>query len=592
MTSTTSPRRVYGSIRRQDQPQPGLAVVLRPAGGGAALQEALTDAQGNFEFQYLPLGPGLPLEVTLSGSEVQPVPVSPVAFVHEMTIRLPPPAPPVRVCVGGRLVRADRLKVLQEDADGVLRQAIVDMGLRLPLSLPQLARLLAYVLEAFPSDDLLGEGGCETPLTRWVEAAIGELGVGVDWTGMLIPPSLPTEMKEHRCGPFRIFYPGEVSDPPSETPIVLPGTANILGYTRAQGEPNVIQRICFWLTYARERFVASGAFKDPCMGGEIQVHTTGTSGGEAKKGKIRINLGLDDDEMARLLVHEYMHLIQEEYESACDCGSWHDGREGGGVLAEEFVMPAANTHVSYANRSGGVLSAPNTDMANRNYAQSLLLLYLAEQHPRGGMWMYRGWLERFAAQGYDPARLGDTLRELWPVPPAQGIRYDGAVWPAEDTLFGNFWLACALKDMSASAVDARFGFAGNAEFSLLGLGPRYTRMLPVKIESQQTIRAFHAATPVDLTVMPYGACFFRFEVVSSVDEVRVDFEASGALTRPLVQVAVMEPGHRIRTIVRTTSMRWGTSFPSAQNGFRIHHLWVVIAGMETSGNFRLTVMGV
>lgn len=592
MTSTTFPRRVCGSIRRQDQPQPGVPVVLRTSDDGAVLQESLTDAQGAFEFQYVPGPPERPLELALlEPGDVQPIPVSAIAAVHVMAIRLPPPDPPARVCLGGRWVLAHRLQELRADAKGVLGQAMEEKGLWPPLSLSKFARLLAFVLEPLPFDDLLGPGGCETPLARWVEATVAELGPPVDWVGMLIPPPSAAAMKEHRCGPFRIFYGSNVNDPPSATPIVLPGTATILGYTSAQGEPNVIQRICFWLTFARERFVASGAFKDPLAGGDIRVFTTGTSGGEGRKGVIRINPGLSDDETARLLVHEYMHLIQEEYEGPSDCASWCNGREGGSVLAEEFVMPAANTHVTFANALKGFLAAPGISMVERSYSQSLLLLYLAEQHPRGGMWMYKRWLELFGAKGYDPTLLGDTFRDLWPVPPSHGIRHDGAAWAAEDILFGNFWLACALKDLTASPVDARFGFAGNAEFSLLGTGQPYTRMRPVQITNAETLRRTSAYTFKDEVVMPYGARFYRFEVISSVDDIRVDFEASGAFTRPLIQVAVVEPGHRVRDIVRTTSARWGAAFPSAQNGFRIHHFWVVVAGMETSGKFTLVVTG-
>lgn len=592
--------RVFGCVVRNGEPGPGVEVVLREARGGIVVDRVRTDSRGAFDISHVSASVGTPLELAVPDSRVTPVPIPVSTPVHEVEIELPREGGDEPGSIDGRRAYAAALARLHEHGPALLADAMAGMSdSALPL---ERVRVLREVLTPVLPDHLLRRGDCETPLYQWLEAVGAELGEewGTDWEAGWLGDRLGAEangQKEHVCGPFKILYAdGEEGPDPyvSRTPITLPGTAFVLGHTDPQGPPNYIQRVCFWLSFARERFVSAGSFREPLGGGEVVVQITAdTSSGAAFKGRLYLNPRHSDDALARYAVHEYMHLIQEEYEKeyggAPKEGSWLRGREGGSVLAEELVLPAVNAHVGYANDRNGILSQPEISLSKQDYELSLLLLYLAEQHPRGGMWFYRRWLEVFGAAGYDPDVLPPLWADLWPTPPSHGIRHVGAAWSSGDTLLGNFWLACALKDLISSSSDPRFGLVGNGEFALLDRGVRYTRMRPVHVLRETTIRSHNRFTRGDVSVPSYGARFFRFEVPSSVDRVRIEFSATGTLTRPLVQVAVVEPGHRVREIVRTTNTTWAESFDSDQNSLRIHHLWVVVAGAEAGGEFRLSI---
>lgn len=582
--------RVSGFVRTDARGEAHVAVVVRAADTGERV-ETRTDSRGWFEVAH-PFADDAGLELLVEGAPAGAIPLPRGGTVHEVDVGLPADDRADRVRLGGRRVDAGRIARLREGGHAVLNGALREHGFGDDASAGDRARLLARILAPLPSDDLLEARGCQAPLQRWAEAVATEEAEWLgEWLGSLSPPRVaPGTTAEHVCGSFHLHVDpvGPRPDPwVSRTPITLPGSAAVLGHTDPHGPSNYVQRVCFWLSLARDRFLSAG-FREPNGGGTIHVMLTGCySGGYARNGWIWINPGLPEDELAPLLVHEYMHLVQEAYEPAAE-GPWHLGREGGSVLAEELVIPAANTHIAFANQQSGILAAPWLPLGEGSDPFSLFLHYLAEQHPKRGTWVYRRWLEIFAAGGNDPVHLGPALQDLWPVPPAAGVRHVGTAWPADDTLLGNFWLACALKDLHPAAPDPRFGFSCNAEFGLLARGRRYARLRPVHLVGDRYVRRGATFTQGG-TVRAYAADFFRLELSASVDEVRVALSTVGGFARPLLQVAVVESGHRVREVVRASDASWIETFPSEQDGIRIHHLWIVVAAAAVGGAYHLHV---
>jgi hypothetical protein len=469
---------------------------------------------------------------------------------------------------------------------------------------------------------------CFTPLVRFLHEAVRVK----DW-----PREVSLQLEEiltgydpeagyatFSCPNFTITYQTSGTDqPPSADTggnIIMPGTGTVVGSTTGgNGVPDYIEKLCFWLgnalnTYTNPPFNLA----NPAAGGAIPVDVTGTAAGSAPGPGMIIGRNLNDDLLAAVPTHELMHLIQDQYEGAGTAGGWSPGaREGGAVLGEDVVFDTHNRYIVQATTSG-TLSSPGTSLNSfaARYYLALFLKYITEQQssrvnpgdePAIGVETYRALLERFDADGYTDAALETAVRNL---PWYQSFYRFGYLDAAKldetssETLLGNFWLACYLKDLGNpvqihGVTERRFDFMedeDNATWDSIFLGADTVSTLgSVSLSTTSTLNSGGTITLSSGSggsVSTFAARFYKVNIASGVDTLRADFAAGAGFTHPLVQIVLVEPGNVVRDILRCDKTTWSRTIANARAGASLDHILVVVAGTDTGGSFTLTVQDV
>lgn len=526
--------------------------------------------------------------------------------------------PPARtVYVGG-------LAVSKEAFESLAPEDVLEVGRNAFKKEPE-ERALAILEGLHPSlaDDLRRPKLCGTPVTSVLE----DLVRAKKWDREI---ALTLEdilwgfggfgFTSYSCPPFSINYEttGSTAVDPTDTAsnITLPGAATVLGSTAANGVPDYIERICFWLQRAYQ------AFTDPPFGlssptGTITVDVIDDPGyGHGGLNHITIHYNLPNDLLAWVLVHELMHVFQAEYVANGTGGGWNPGMtEGGAVLAEDTVLDLINRYAGEADTffGEGTLLHPEYSLQGLSYKLSLFLKYLTEQQsaevqppdePRVGVDAYRRLLETFDAQSYTTAAFEQAVADL---PWYQSFFKFGYLDAAKldetssETLLGNFWLACYVKDLGVGIPDRRFDFMEDEDVSLAD--DIFPGGSPVPIGTLRSV-AFQGdvALPnggaVTLssgsggTVSPFAARFYKVSPAMGVNTLRVNFSAGAGFTRPLVQIVLVEPGNTVRDILRSDRTVWARTIANNRSGTRLDHLVIIVAGTDTGGPFTLSVQDV
>ena len=473
-------------------------------------------------------------------------------------------------------------------------------------------------------DDLLRPKLCNTPMTRllldivrikqWnreILLRLEEIIIGLDrFSGF--------GFTTYTCAPFVINYDTTgtfaVSTTDSVSNIVMPGTGTVVGTTAVNSVPDYIERICFWLQRALTVFTTPPySLRTPIGGGTIQVFVNDPNFGHAGGGVITVQNNLSNDLLAWVLVHELMHLVQEEYETNGTAGGWSPGREGGAVLAEDTVLDPINRYIAEADNfftGQGTLFAPQNSLRAQSYKQSLFLKYISEQHssrinpgdePTIGVETYRALLESFDASGWTTAAFEQAVNSLpwyqsfYKMDYLDAARLDEV---SSETLLGNFWLACYLKDFGVGSPDRRFDFMEDEENTLaddiLGSGAVST-LRSVNLEVDATLSpggSLTLSSGAGGSVSEFGARFFKVKPNASIDTVRVNFTANAGFTRPLVQVVAVESGNTVRDIVRTDRTSWNRTIANDRTGNKLDHLLIIVSGTDTGGTFSLSIQDV
>jgi len=421
------------------------------------------------------------------------------------------------------------------------------------------------------------------------------------------------------CPHFSIGYNDSGTDQPTAGDgggnITMPGTGAVVGSTiGGNGVPDYIEKLCFWLenalaTYTNPPF----SLRDPSAGGKIPVSVTGTSPGGAGGGAMTIGRNLNDDLLAAVPTHELMHLIQELYEGAGTTGIWNSGMvEGGAVLGEDVVFDTHNRYIVQAT-TVGTLASPNVSLtdAGARYYLALFLKYITEQQssrvnaldePAIGVETYRALLEQCDVDGYTSTAFETAIANL---PWYQSFFRFGYLDAARldetssETLLGNFWLACYLKDLGTAVPDRRFDFMEDEEdatWDTIFTGMNTVSTLgAVNLTSTNTLNAggnLTLSSGGGGSVNPFAARFYKVNVAGGVDTLRVDFTAGAAFTTPIVQIALIEPGNVVRDILRSDRTTWARTIANARGGTSLDHILIVVAGTDVGGTFTLTVQDV
>jgi hypothetical protein len=489
--------------------------------------------------------------------------------------------------------------------------------------LPEAATLLARLSPEL-TPETMRKRLCFTPLARFlrhtVELKRWDRAVALRLEEVLIGYTPTAGYASYTTPNFTLNYETSGSDQPPTSDsggnVTMPGTGTVVGTTiGGNGVPDYVERLGFWLENALATYVNPPfSLRNPAASGRIPVSVTGTAPGFAGGGSVTIGRNLNDDLLAAVPTHELMHLIQDLYETAGAAGDWNPGvREGGAVLAEDVVFDTHNRYLVEASLGGGTLQNPHRSLkdAGQRYELALFLKYLSEQQsgrvtaadePAIGVETYRQLLERFDAAGYTDPAFAQAVAAL---PWYQGFHRCSYLDAAKldetnsETLLGNFWLACVMKDFGLNVPDRRFDFMEDEEtatWDSIFMGGDVVGTLGSLTPTSSTTLTAGATITLSSgaggSVNPFAARVYKVDVGAAVDMVKLEFTAGAGFTEPLVQMLLVEPGNTVRDILRSDQRSWSRTVANLHGATALDHIMVVVAGTGTGGTFTLTVRDV
>ena len=410
------------------------------------------------------------------------------------------------------------------------------------------------------------------------------------------------------CPNFRITYQTAGSatvDPDSSAANVTdPGTATVIGNLPAGAPPTYIKRVCFWLERALAAYVAPPfSMRNPAAGGRIPVVINSAGFGSASpSGTFYLNNALNPDLLCAVTVHELFHMVQFMYPGS---GTWRGAMlEGGAVFAEDSSADSMNRYLDECgtNFNGiGVMADPNQSLSSAAYKTCLFWRYIAEQQspdttePFVGVETYRRIIELCSAGSFSTADIKQAIREL---PWYQDFYEFGYLDPARldrlssETTWGNYALACYLKDLGTNTPDARFDFIEDEENIFIDQvipgAPPSTTLASVTLAGTATVTTTTGAA-FNMSVNAFAHRYFEVTINPAVTSVQVDFTAGAGLTSRLFQIALIDTAGAVRDIHRTDAGAYSKRITNLRGGVRLQKLAVIVSGAETGGSFSVNV---
>ncbi len=459
---------------------------------------------------------------------------------------------------------------------------------------------------------------CETPILTTIEALIRkkrwprEVSLAVEDILRLRGNGFAEQT--HECTNFIITYqdagPAAVPSSTDTEDVIDPGSNPpvVLATLPAGGAPTYIKRICFWLERALAAYInAPFSMLNPAGSGKIPVVVNSSPYGSASPaGTFYLNNNLDPDLMCAVAVHELFHMVQFEYGGS---GTWRQSVfEGGAVFAEDTAADLMNRYIdeTRSNFNGvGVLADPNKSLESASYKCSLFWRYVAEQHspdqtePFVGVETYRTIIEKCSTGSYATTDVRAALREL---PWYQDFYQFHYLDPAKqdrtnsETTFGNYALACYLKDLGINQPDRRFDFIEDEENihidNVLGGAPAdITSMPSVVITSTVNLTDSGAGSSQTFVgnVNELASRYYVVNVDNAVTNVKIEFSADPGFTSLLFQIAQIDEDGNLRDIHRTDSSWYTKRITNEQDGKKLDRLLIVVSGCETTGSFTIDV---
>lgn len=409
---------------------------------------------------------------------------------------------------------------------------------------------------------------------------------------------------------YQTSGPAAVQNDTAEFDVMDPGVTppTVLEKLPASNVPAYVRLVAFWLERSL-RFYTSAPFsmRNPAANGPLSVVINSDDFGGATPEAFFINNRLPPELVCAVAVHELFHMVQFSYEGGG--GPWADGMiEGGATFAEDTVADRMNRYLDEAgsNFNGiGLLANPNQslDSSPARYKTSLFWRYLAEQRsnlvdePIIGVDAYRRVIEECEASGYTTAAVSRAIRslpfdaELCTFGYAAGM---GDVPSSSETTFGNFALACYVKDVPTPP-DTRFDFRENKENIhiddvlrlVLPDAPSTDTLVQVKRERGRLTRA-GAKLVFQAQVARMASRFFEVAVDADVETIDVNVTA-GATFSGLIQVVAIEDSGRVRDIMRSDKRSYRRRIANALNGQRVSTVAVIVSGGNGGGSIQVSL---
>jgi hypothetical protein len=423
----------------------------------------------------------------------------------------------------------------------------------------------------------------------------------------------------YECPNFRINYfidgPAAVNPDTSSQDVIDPGLTTVLATLPAGSPPTYIKRACFWLERALNNYISAPSnLRNPAAGGKIPVYINTSPYGSAGASAFYLNNNLNNDLLCAVTVHELFHMVQYQYSGS---GAWsYSMTEGGAVWAEDTNTEMMNRYLDEAgtNFNGvGVQDQPQQSLESAGYKCSLFWRYLSEQQSaipttldeplpvalsNIGRDVYRQLIETCEAGSWSADDLKGAVRAL---PWYQDFYEFGYLDPgrqdltSSETLFGDYVLACYLKDLDENVPDRRFDFMEGQETiymdEVIGEPPQPgDKLASVALAGSGTLTPT-TSVAFGSTVSRFSSRYFEVIVDPAVIDVQVQYTSSG-ITSGLVQIVSIDQDGLVRDIYRRDSANYTKQFANLRDGKRLAKVVIAVSGAASSGSFSLSVNAV
>lgn len=599
---------VHGRLDWDDAARPSDVTIQLRDGDGSVLGTAKPDERGGYEVEVAAVGTPVHLVVVGRGGQILHSTRDVASLLRGASARLDATIPGRAAGTHARLPQ--------------LRTAVLELASE-PESVLDIARSLVdprrvrsektqRILELAQVERSL----CGTPVLEAIEAAIRAKDWPRDVSHRLdeilamreSPGGAGFAAATYLSANFSVTYQtsGTAAVALSTAPeaVLDPGTATTLATLGDGVTPTYILRVVFWLERALAAYIAPPfGMRNPAAGGRIPVViNTGAYGSASPSGTFYLNNSLPPDLICAVGVHELFHMVQFQYGSTT--GPWRSSLiEGGAVFAEDSAADRMNRYLDEAgaNFNGtGTQANPNLSLMSAGYKCCLFWRYVAEQQsadtsePFVGVETYRNVLEHCAAGSYSTADVKAALCEL---PWYQDFYEFSYLDPARldltcaETVFGNYALACYLKDLGSDVPDRRFEFIEDEENiyidEVVG-GPASTTLASPTLAGSGTLGAGGPLVFAS-TVNPFAHRYYEVRIDPAVTNVEVVFTAGSGLTSCLCQIVLIDQDGKVRDIQRTDRTTYTKRVANLVAGKRLAKVAVVVSGAATGGSFSLAV---
>jgi hypothetical protein len=423
----------------------------------------------------------------------------------------------------------------------------------------------------------------------------------------------------YECPNFRINYfvdgPAAVNPDTSSQDVIDPGLTTVLATLPAGAPPTYVKRVCFWLERALANYVSPPAsLRNPAASGKIPVYINTDPYGSASPGAFYLNNNLNNDLLCAVAVHELFHMVQFLYAGT---GAWqYSMMEGGAVWAEDTNTEMMNRYLDEAgvNFNGvGVQTQPQQSLESAGYKCSLFWRYLSEQQSaipttadeplpialtNIGRDVYRPLIEACEAGSWSADDIKAAVRAL---PWYQDFYEFGYLDPARqdltssETLFGNYVLACYLKDIDEDVPDRRFDFMEGQETiymdEVIGEPPQPGDKLASVTRAGTGTLTPTASVAFGSSVSRFSSRYYEVTIDQAVHSVQVQYTSSG-ITSGLVQIVAIDQDGHVRDIYRRDTATYTKQFANLRDGKRLSKIMIAVSGAASSGSFSLSVNAV
>ncbi len=386
-----------------------------------------------------------------------------------------------------------------------------------------------------------------------------------------------------------------VSEPGSSPPIVIA--------TLPPGNPpTYIKRICYWLEKALNIYVSPPfSMLNPAAGGKIRVHVGGYETGGASRTGLVISSHLDPDKIGIVVAHEVFHMVQFQYWED-NFGYWRESIvEGGATLAENEVVGLVK---SYLSMGGIALSRQNISVMDTGYVSCLFWRYIAEQQssdinePFVGVETYRKIIERSVDGKWSTNDVKAAVRDLpWHQDFYEFVYQDPSKLDltSSETVFGNYALACYLKDMGVDVPDRRFDFMEDEKAILFnGIDQPFLPSFPKTTLASVNPSGVWTLIPTGTvsftdSVNRFASRYYEVAIELDVTNIKVQFTGSAGLTGSIFQIVLIEEDGNVRDIHRTDASSYTKHLTNLCEGKHLSRIVLVVSGTDSGGSYSLNV---
>jgi hypothetical protein len=501
--------------------------------------------------------------------------------------------------------------------DGVTARDIAEVATRLRDpggDGPPASRAVADLLRALVGAPALPLPACGAPALAIIRAAAeahGGLGQLVAAIERFAFGGEDTFDGRHETAHARILYrttgPGHVDPHTGRATVRVPYSdpPHVLAELPDDpGTPTYVRRLGVYLEHAFGVFARQFGLPDPTGGGQLPVtvrieaqRATATERG------IVLTPGFNDALLCAYTGHELFHVFQFALAPA---RAWvtsgplsYELFEGGAVFAEDAVADGMNRYLLEAGawfNGPGLLDDPGLPLIFSGYKAALFWRYLVEQAAADAS---RPALDVFTRILRDmvPGRGPSDLERV--VEAEAGMRgtrcfsvrragndREGDTISAE-TLFGNFGLACRLKDVRQTTPDRRFTFAEVADKqgfyqAVTGVERDPPRIARMAVSGPWQLAADGVSFAA--SVGPFAHRLLELAVTDGVPAVDVAFGGGPALAgRSILQlVGLNDDG--IREVLRWDTGAVRRRLTVAHGGQAITRLVLILSGTALPGD--------